>query len=71
VGEPSAEPPISLIDLEARHDDLLDQLDELEQRIASVLKEHLPARQITVEATEEPLATPDSAVPPAEIRPAA
>ena len=38
--------PISLAKLETRHDELLAQLDELDQRIQTVLKEHLPQKRV-------------------------
>ncbi len=44
VGERAVEQPISLAELDARHDDLLSQLEELDQRIQTVLKEHLPKK---------------------------
>jgi hypothetical protein len=37
--------PISLAELDARHDELLAQLDELDQRVQSVLKEHVPQKK--------------------------
>lgn len=45
MSAPSPEPPISLTELDARHDDLLAQLDELDQRIQAVLNEHRPKKQ--------------------------
>ena len=44
VGERSAEQPVSLAELDARHDDVLRQLEELDQQIQAVLKEHLPQK---------------------------
>jgi tetrahydromethanopterin S-methyltransferase subunit G len=41
----------ALLDLEARHEDLLERLDELDQRVETVLRECLPPRQ---QATEPP-----------------
>jgi hypothetical protein len=38
--DPAAEQLQFLLDLDARHDDLLQRLDELEQRIAGVLAEY-------------------------------
>jgi len=35
----------TLLDLEARHDELFRLLDELEKRVARVLAEYQPARQ--------------------------
>ncbi len=60
MGDRSIEQPISLPELDARHDDLLDQLEELDQRIQTVLKEHLPqkAAPCTVPSSE------DSPLPP-------
>lgn len=34
----------ALLDLEARHEDLLERLDELDQRVEAVLRECLTAR---------------------------
>jgi hypothetical protein len=38
-----SETAIRLLDIEARQDDVLRQLEELERRIEQVLAEHLPA----------------------------
>ncbi len=35
----------TLLDLEARHDELLHLIDELEHRVAKVLAEYQPSRQ--------------------------
>ncbi len=40
----SPDEPVSLAELDARHDELLCQLEELDQRIQSVLKEYLPQK---------------------------
>lgn len=67
MSDRSPEEPISLAELDARHDDLLAQLDELDQRIQAVLKEHAPKKQ-----TVPPIASTDgdfgsSGVPPMSI----
>lgn len=57
MSNPSTDEPISLTELDARHDEILAQLDELDQRIQSVLKEHLPqkkAEQPALLAEDEP-----------------
>ncbi len=60
MGDRSIEQPISLPELDARHDDLLDQLEELDQRIQTVLKEHLPqkAAPCPVPSSEDNLVAP-------------
>lgn len=40
----SPDESVSLAELDARHDELLYQLEELDQRIQSVLKEYLPPK---------------------------
>ena len=47
------EQPISLEELDARHDDLLTQLDELDQRIQNVLREHLPQKAAATSQSQE------------------
>lgn len=44
MGNRAVEQPVSLAELDARHDDLLSQLEELEERIQMVLKAHLPQK---------------------------
>ncbi len=41
--KPIAEQLTALMDLDARHDDLLKRLEELDQRVASVLSQCQPA----------------------------
>lgn len=69
------EQPVSLTELDARHDDLLAQLDELEQRIQNVLREHLPQKAATSQSQEDggaipilplPVAMPDEDSTPAD-----
>ncbi|NLS94393.1 MAG: hypothetical protein GXX96_19725 [Planctomycetaceae bacterium] len=48
MGDRVAEQPISLAELDARHDDLLNQLEALDLRIQAVLKEHLPEKRAVV-----------------------
>jgi hypothetical protein len=43
VGRPSDE-RISLVELDARHDDVLCRLEELDERIKTVLREYLPQK---------------------------
>ncbi len=43
MGKPSDE-PVFLADLEARHDNLLCQLEDLEKRVQAVLCQYLPER---------------------------
>jgi hypothetical protein len=71
VGNPPADQPISLAELDARHDELLSQLEELDQRVQTVLKQHLPAKAAGPPSPENAAATPvlsphgtDSGVPP-------
>ena len=40
----SPDEPVSLAQLDARHDDILYQLEELDHRIQTVLKEYLPQK---------------------------
>ena len=48
----------ALLDLEARHDDLLKRLDELDQRVSQVLDECLPKRSVDAECTPEDVLSP-------------
>lgn len=47
------EQPISLEELDARHDELLAQLDELDQRVQNVLREHLPQKAMAASQSQE------------------
>jgi len=49
----------TLLDLEARHEELLHLIGELEQRVAKVLAEHQPLRQ--GEAGQWPIQIPEPA----------
>lgn len=42
----------ALLDLEARHEDLLARLDELDQRVETVLRDCLTTRQQQSEASQ-------------------
>jgi hypothetical protein len=76
LSDPPTEQPISLTELDARHDDLLAQLEELDQRIQSVLKEHLPQKAAATSLAPEgnepattiplPAAMPKEAQTPAD-----
>jgi hypothetical protein len=55
-----------LLDLEARHDDLLRRLDELDQRVSLVLAEWQPGRSFVALEGSGPL---DPAAHPADTRP--
>ena len=55
----------TLVDLESRHDDLLRQLDELDQRVRKVLSEYLPASRAGEIVRPQPSAVFPQAEPPA------
>ena len=60
MSDQSANRPISLAELDARHDELLCQLEALDQRIRTVLKENLPAKAVVspTAGTDGPLPAP-------------
>ncbi len=58
-----------VLSLDSRHDDLLERLDDLDQKVASVLAEHLPARAVAPQpdpAVEQPEARNEGACSPAD-----